>query len=148
MVPLPLINGEGLKWSDAKSAKVTITAADIDGDGQTDLFFTNALMVDGKLRNAVLLAREKGYEIQLNHPLSSIGDVNAVLWGDFDNDGLVDVYFCRKSGGMLWKQEKGAVWNDVTKSTKTGAGSAELVDGLWIDADHDGDLDLVLARKD
>jgi tetratricopeptide (TPR) repeat protein len=145
---LPLSNADGLKWSDGKSAKVTITAADIDADGKTDLFLTNALLVDGQLRNAVLLAREKGFEIQPNHLLAGVADVNAVLWGDFDNDGLVDVYFCRKSGGTLWKQEKGGVWKDVTEATKTAAGSAELVDGLWIDADHDGDLDLVLSRRD
>jgi len=144
---LPLINGQGLKWGDGKSAKITITAADIDGDSKTDLFLSNALIVDGQLRNAVLLAREKGFEVQQNHPLASVADVNAVLWGDYDNDGLVDVYFCRKGGGMLWKQEKAGAWKDVTEATKTGAGSAEIVDGLWIDADHDGDLDLALARR-
>ena len=145
---LPLINGEGLKWSDGKGAKVSITAADMDGDGKVDLFLTNALVVEGKIRNAVLLARDKGFEVQLNHPLSNVSGVNAVLWGDYDNDGLVDVYFCRKSGGMLWRQEKKGEWKDVTEATKTGAGSAEIVDGVWVDADHDGDLDLVLVRRD
>ena len=39
------------------------------------------------MRNAVLLRRGAGYDVDLNHPLAAVQGVNAALWGDFDNDG-------------------------------------------------------------
>lgn len=57
------------------------------------------------------------------------GDVGA--WGDFDNDGWVDLYV----GGQLWRNEAGQRFTRVEGSPLQGA-------GIWGDYDNDGWLDL------
>jgi len=56
----------------------------------------------------------------------------AAAWGDYDNDGWVDLY----AGGTLWRNEKGNGFTRVTTAPPEGAG------GLWGDFDNDGYLDL------
>jgi Tfp pilus assembly protein PilF len=83
----------------------SITAADIDGDGTIDLFIAGAIDARGVARNAVLLNRGgTGFALDTTHPLATVPDVNAALWGDYDNDGLMDVYLCRRGSNQLWRQ--------------------------------------------
>ena len=83
-----------------------------------------------------------------NHPLAAISDVNAALWGDYDNDGLVDIYLCRRGENQLWRQTEKDGWQNVTVPTLTGGMDLDTVDGAFFDADHDGDLDLYLVNAD
>jgi tetratricopeptide (TPR) repeat protein len=127
----------------------SITAADIDGDGRIDLFIAGAIEDRGVAKNAVLVNRGvDGFQLDLDHPLAAVPDVNAALWGDYDNDGLLDVYLCRRGANQLWRQTSKGVWADVTLSTGTSGGGGTTVDGAIFDADHDGDLDLLLIKSD
>ncbi|HEY7285755.1 MAG TPA: FG-GAP-like repeat-containing protein [Vicinamibacterales bacterium] len=127
----------------------TITAADIDGDGRIDLFVAGAIDDGGRTKNAVLLNRgADGFQLDPDHTLAQITDVNAALWGDYDNDGLLDVYLCRRGANQLWRQTAKNIWSDVTQATGTGGGGGTTVDGAIFDADHDGDLDLFLVKSD
>lgn len=125
---------------------VSITSCDIDMDGDIDLFIANGLVVDGSTKNAVLFAEGESFDIVESHPLSETTRVNAALWGDYDNDGFVDVYLCRSGPNQLWRQSESHVWSDVTESTGTSGGDRETRDGAIVDTDHDGDLDLFLAN--
>ncbi|MCP4406340.1 MAG: tetratricopeptide repeat protein [Gammaproteobacteria bacterium] len=127
---------------------VSITAVDIQSDGRLDLFVSGILKgEDG--HNLLLLAAEGNDFIpDLNHPLSRIEGVNAALWGDFDNDGLVDAYLARQGPNQLWRQPSRGQWEDVTETTQTSGGDLNTVDAIFIDADHDGDLDLFLVNTD
>ncbi|HEY7117782.1 MAG TPA: FG-GAP-like repeat-containing protein [Tepidisphaeraceae bacterium] len=150
-VPLPILNATNLPWrreaASGDTVHPSITAADIDGDGRVDLFIAGAFDQSAPARNAVLLRRDNGFEIALDHPLAKIDNVNAGLWGDFDNDGLTDVYFCRRGPNQLWRQTARGQWQDVTEATHTAGGDFDTIDGAFVDADHDGDLDLILVCR-
>ncbi|GJM09470.1 MAG: hypothetical protein DHS20C11_17460 [Lysobacteraceae bacterium] len=61
-------------------------------------------------------------------------------WGDFDNDGATDVYLANADQHQLW-QATDLGWSEQTAQLPDGViGSA---DAMWLDADHDGDLDLL-----
>jgi Tfp pilus assembly protein PilF len=127
----------------------SITAADIDGDGRVDLFIAGAIEDGGAVRNAVLVNRgADGFRLDLEHPLAAVPGVNAALWGDYDNDGLLDVYLCRAGANQLWRQSARGVWVDVTQTSGTAGGGGTTIDGAIFDADHDGDLDLLLIKND
>jgi tetratricopeptide (TPR) repeat protein len=143
-------NAAGIVWHRFTAANPpSITAADIDGDGAIDLFIANAIDAGGTLRNAVLLNRGAGgFEPALMHPLAAVPDVTAALWGDFDNDGLIDVYLCRRGANQLWRQTAKGQWSDVTATAHADGGGGTTVDAALFDADHDGDLDVLLIKSD
>jgi Tfp pilus assembly protein PilF len=125
-----------------------VTVADINGDGHSDLFLARAIETPGGDGNAVLLQDGASYRVETTHPLASIVDVNATLWGDYDNDGLVDVYLCRSGPNQLWRQTSPGEWVDVTALAHASGGNFTTVDGACFDADHDGDLDYFLVNSD
>jgi tetratricopeptide (TPR) repeat protein len=150
--PVPLVeDGDKYRWKsrDPNSARpVSITACDIEMDGDIDIFIANALDQEN-LRNAVCLNQGDGrFTLDEDHILASIPDVNAALWGDYDNDGLTDVYLCRRGSNTLWRQVKAGEWRDVTAEAGTSNGEFDTVDGAMVDFDHDGDLDIFCVNAD
>lgn len=133
------------EWAiDQPAERANLTAADIDGDGRIDLFMAGA----AANRNAVLLGTTDGGFVALpEHPLAAVGQVNTALWGDIDNDGLLDVYLCRRGPNRLWRQTAPGMWRD-SSSVVTANGDRDTLDGALFDADHDGDLDLFLVNAD
>lgn len=143
-VPLPVEGRDGWSWSDDLRG-ATITCADIDGDGQWDLFLTGVVdRSDGGRGNLILWRRGDRYQADASHSLAGCTAVNAALWGDFDNDGRLDVYLCRQGPNQLWRQGSDGSWEDVTLRTGTAGGDHNTRDGALVDFDHDGDLDLLL----
>ncbi len=125
-----------------------LTVADIDADGRPDLFLAGRAGQAGA-HNTVLLGRDDGtFAAAADHPLAAVPAVNTALWGDFDNDGHTDVYFCRRGRNQLWRHTATGSWEDITGATQTANGTFNTVDGAFFDADHDGDLDLFLVNSD
>jgi hypothetical protein len=144
-VPLPISNGASFDWSRLPE-DATLTAADIDGDGQVDLFIAGGGLRGKGGTNVVLLRRGDHFEMQGDPPLAKVAGVHAAVWGDFDNDGLADVYLCRRGANQLWRQTKPNQWTDVTASAEAAGNGADTVTAACFDADHDGDLDLFLVN--
>ena len=89
-----------------------------------------------------------GSSLDTSHPLAAVPDVYAALWGDFDNDGLTDVYLCRRGSNQLWRQTEKGRWSNVSGPARAEGAGGTTIDGAMFDADHDGDLDLLLIKSD
>ena len=68
-------------------------------------------------------------------------------WGDFDNDGDMDVFVGASSGPHVLKENRGAVFSysfiDITESSGVSALSATSTEHVTFDIDNDGYLDII-----
>lgn len=65
--------------------------------------------------------------------------------GDFDNDGWLDLLVIGLDGRVVLEHNAGdGTFRDVTASAKIAA-SDGATRAVWVDLDHDGDLDLVIT---
>lgn len=81
-------------------------------------------------------------------PFLNTDQVTSISLGDIDNDGLTDLFLGRDGQDQLWLQsEQSWEQHDALAETKIDAStrSAKTIDSLMLDADHDGDLDLLVA---
>ena len=135
--PAGTLFGDPLPISDLSGATAAISTVDINGDGRQDLVLTGA---NGP---AVFVRTDTDAFIPApEHPLASADSARASLWGDIDDDGLVDVVLCSETGAHFWRQTEPGVW--ALAKTFDQACSA----GALADADHDGDLDLFVTGTD
>ena len=65
---------------------------------------------------------------------------------DINNDGYTDAYLMRQGANQLWLQDSVGQFTHSLFEGIEGDGSNTL-NGAFIDADHDGDLDLLLVNK-
>ena len=149
---------------DAAISGMGLAVGDYDGDGWLDMFVTN-------LGDNILYRNREGeaFEEVAGHAgvgRAAIQGKQSVGWGtaflDFDNDGLLDLYFAAGSlypetdsaGGYppdqpnaLFHNRGDGTFRDV--SDATGAGHAGCARGLAVsDFDGDGFLDLLVANYD
>ncbi|MBX3354893.1 MAG: VCBS repeat-containing protein [Phycisphaeraceae bacterium] len=116
------------------------TAVDLDGDGVTDLFIAGAR--DGGRGSAILKGRADGTFVLVEDGLfASMAGAEFVAFGDVNLDGRLEALVVTGAESVLLRL--------------TADGAAERIaewpsaaDAIWVDLDHDGDLDLVLALRD
>ena len=132
----------------------TAAWADYDNDGDLDLFVGNETQTGA--RYPCQLFRNNGdgtfIDVAFRAGVGVVGFVKAVAWGDYDNDGRVDLYLSRfNEPNLLFRNEGPSAdgqWSfrDVTASA--GVEQPRLSFPTWFfDYDNDGWLDLfVLGR--
>lgn len=123
--------------------------ADIDGDGDLDLFVGFAA---GKPNRLYRNDRGTFVDVAASVGIADLTDTRAAAWGDFDADGHIDLYvgFTRRSEtrNRLYRNDgNGTHFTDVAAALGVDA-AGETRQVSWIDLDNDGDLDLFVAMRD
>ncbi len=105
---------------------------DLDGDGGRDLIAWS--------KAGIKAFRDAATKAQVG--LGNLEGILDIAPADFDNDGLTDLAVVQKSGPKLWVNTGGRFRASPTEMPK---GSFRRV--LWLDDDHDYDLDLFLLGR-
>lgn len=132
-----------------------VTVADFDNDGDLDVFAAGGL---GK-NPSHLLENHGGRFVDITAVagFSALKEVLAGIWGDFNNDGHIDLYTLSAdpASNLLFRNNGNTTFTNDTLAMNlplTGryewalpaqAGGA----ATWLDYDHDGFLDLFLATR-
>src|SRR5205085_8185504 len=82
-----------------------------------------------------------------NFPNQDSGFHYSGVWGDYDNDGDLDLFQATATmgGNRLYRNDGANTWTDVTAAPLNTMNQA--VGAAWGDADRDGDLDLYVADQ-
>ncbi|MEZ5277788.1 MAG: FG-GAP-like repeat-containing protein [Opitutaceae bacterium] len=135
---------EGIAATGLKSPNQPVWA-DQDNDGDLDLFIaTDDDQIDGFYRNDGRggLAREYS-GVWVETPTSS----DNAAWGDYDNDGFVDLYVTSNmEPNRIYRNNGDGTMTPVANEANQTVGFS---DGLaWSDFDGDGDVDLFIGGQD
>ncbi len=121
-----------------------VFVADVDGDGRDDVYFLDFL------GPAALYLNRGGMKFEDVTAKAGVGLDRAIkigaAFGDYDQDGDVDLYVttCR-GGNHLFQNDGHGVFTDVTKKAGVGyVGHSSAA--TWFDYDLDGDLDLFVCN--
>ena len=125
---------------------------DYDNDGAPDLFITrNGWKGVGK----DTLYRNNGdgtfADVTGQAGLGEMADSFCAAWGDYDNDGGVDLYVARgisQKGhpNALYRNNGDGTFTDVARQARVHNGNRPTIGAVWGDYDGDGWLDLYAAN--
>lgn len=117
--------------------------ADFDNDGDVDLFLGHEMYYPSNLyRNNgdgtfTDISKQAGLDVE--------GYVKSANWGDYNNDGFIDLYVSNfENPGKLFKNNGNSTFTDVTKKAGVPANPSNFP-CWWFDYNNDGWLDLYVS---
>jgi hypothetical protein len=143
-------NGDGTFAEIGASAGVDDTGegqgaawADYDRDGDLDLYLAQAGGVDKFYQNN---GNGSYADVRGTAGITDSGNGHGVAWGDYDNDGNLDLYVGNPgSPSLLHRNNGNGTFTEVGASA--GVNSSQSAQSVaWADYDNDGDLDLYVAN--
>jgi len=139
-------NADVLKMFTSGGSSVAV--ADYDNDGFEDMYVTNSAENTTSWlyhNNGNMTFTDVAGKMNVaggNDPLSIVADA---LWFDYDNDGWKDLMIIRFGTPLLYHNEKGKAFTDVT--SKTGLTKfGNTIAAIAFDYDNDGKLDLLFGN--
>jgi hypothetical protein len=130
-----------------------VAAFDYDGDGLTDIYFTNGASVPSLEKNSPKywnrLYRNVGgmkfKDVTQQAGLAGAGYSMAAAAADYNNDGHVDLFVAGVRKNILYRNRGDGTFEDVTE--KAGIKSDQWsIGAAWLDYDNDGLLDLFVVN--
>ncbi len=132
-----------------------VACGDYDGDGFSDLFFVNfsgsvkpgsPLNADeGRSRLYRNVAGKHFEDVTHEAGVGFVGYGLGAAWGDYDNDGDLDLYVTAFGDNVLYQNLGDGTFRDVTRAS--GVQDPRFSAGCsWADYDRDGDLDLYVCN--
>ncbi len=129
-----------------------ISLLDCDGDGKLDIVTVTDSTIGSYLNGGdpmVTLYHQDGdlhfTDVTKSAGLTTRGWGMGVAVGDYDNDGLPDIYVTGYGHNVLYHNLGGCKFEDVTGKFHL-AGGGFSVGAAWADYDRDGRLDLFVSR--
>lgn len=122
--------------------------ADFNNDGRLDVFIVRGAWISGPMRPTLLrndgnlkftdVTEETGLLVPVNS--------NSAQWGDYNNDGLVDlIVCCERQRHLLFRNLGNGRFEECASAAKlTSDGQSFGKGSSWIDYDNDGYLDLFI----
>jgi hypothetical protein len=136
-----------------------VAVFDYNNDGLLDIFFTNGAAIpsleknDPKYYNRLFRNNGDGTftDVTESAGLKGMGYSMGVAAGDYDNDGLVDLYITGVNYNQLFHNNGDGTFTDVTaKAGVSGllpnSGKPWSITAGWIDYNNDGLLDLFVVN--
>jgi len=129
-----------------------IALFDCDNDGKLDILVVNDSTIDRFLQGGdqmVTLYHQDAdlhfTDITQQSGLTTKGWGMGIAIGDYDNDGLPDIYVTGYGHNVLYRNLGGCKFEDVTERAHVQGGGFS-VGAAWADYDRDGHLDLFVSR--
>ncbi len=152
-VPFVLENSPTPKKHMIETMAGGLAAFDYDGDGRTDLFFTNGAALPSLDKSQPkywnrLYHNEGGWKFRdVTESAGVIGKqyAMAAAAGDYDNDGRSDLFVVGFQTNILYHNRGDGTFEDVTPKSGIASGEWAVAAG-WFDYDNDGRLDLIIVN--
>jgi hypothetical protein len=116
---------------------------DFDNDSDMDIYVTCRNGANCLFRNDGLTAEL--FVDATTEVLEGGYDSRGAAWGDYDNDGDLDLYLVNNGANDLIRNDGGGAFIEVTTAPLDDSGIGQTAS--WADYDRDGDLDLYLANN-
>ena len=133
----------------ARRASVVVATGDFNGDGTDDVVATARSGGDASpTPHLFRVERWRSADVTATSSLDIPAGAIDVAVGDYDNDGWLDLYVIGGDGRGYLAHNKGeGVFEDATRTSGTVVAEG-ATRALFVDVDHDGDLDLLLVGGD
>lgn len=148
---LDIVNSTRKTNGSQNKAYSFVIVSDYDGDGDVDLYVSITDPGTSASRH-YLLSNELGRfrDVTSRAGIKHTGSETSAIFADYDNDGFQDLLIVRDEGNIMYRNNGKGGFENTTEKTRVGDKPADRSKGnipLFVDLDHDGDLDLFVGRS-